>query len=393
MSLMHFLSGLANGAQDAAMQQELPPDDSQQIQVIANRPPPIVEAGRPQVVQPEYRNRIPERDPAAVDPNNPAFLDRRYMDWQAQEAQRAAAARAAGGEYKQQEQSANPKDFKAKPGLQFGTHGLARDIIGNVTDFVGSLIGRKPTYRKEKFMDAIYGWDQPGQYEAAMSRGMKYDPELTQNFMKTYESVHGNDEANKSLAGQREETALQKRRDSLGASATGIFSAEDPEAAYSQGGREELQYKLDALYPEGKAPQLPENYEPNTIKRFMYAGWRGTEVQRQSAATMREMGQDRRQGNDINYKTARDRDKNATTLTAAQIRAQAQRYSADRSASSKPDPQDKMVKTGKSQDILGLSETYYQMPQGAFSQGTRGSKNGRPGTLYKGRFYPDPPTQ
>lgn len=144
------------------------------------RPPAIVPLGAPPIVAPRWAD-VAGPGPA-VDANAPALLDRRAMIFQAQEAQRQAAAQAMGQEYEPREQK--NAQFKAHPRLQFGTTGVARDIIGNLTDFVGSLIGRKPTYAREKWQDAIYGWDQPGQFEAAMSRGMQYDPERTAAFME-----------------------------------------------------------------------------------------------------------------------------------------------------------------------------------------------------------------
>lgn len=142
--------------------------------------PPVTSVGTPPIVAPRWAD-VAGPGPA-IDANAPALLDRRAMIFQAQEAQRQAAAQAMGQEYAPREQK--NAQFKAHPRLQFGTTGVARDIIGNLTDFVGSLIGRTPTYAREKWQDAIYGWDQPGQFEAAMSRGMQYDPERTATFME-----------------------------------------------------------------------------------------------------------------------------------------------------------------------------------------------------------------
>lgn len=150
------------------------PEDAIVIEGLRKRPP------ADSIVLPKWSDVAGEAP--VLDQNAPALRDYRGLLFNAAERQRQAMAQAMGQEYEPREQK--NAQFKAHPRLQFGTTGVARDIIGNLTDFVGSLIGRTPTYAREKWQDAIYGWDQPGQFEAAMSRGMQYDPERTATFME-----------------------------------------------------------------------------------------------------------------------------------------------------------------------------------------------------------------
>ena len=429
MSLLHLLHALSGGVipddeykRRLAEQQaaagldhngELPPSSTQMQPPPQMQPPgdtvgadPIVVTGahstqrvgnpqedtvdlpHPSVVQPSYKQDAPAEDPSQVDPNNKALLDRRAMIWNAEEAQKAAAAKAAGGEYTPRFQDGNPKDFKSHPGLQFGTHGVLRDIIGNATDFVGSLIGRKPTYREEKFQDRIYGWDQPGQEDAAMHRGMSYDRGLTQEFMANQDKIHGTDAMTAANADYKTQQGLGLKREALGNAAFGIYGAADPESAYSQGGRERMQAALDDIYPDGKAPQLPEKYDENVVKSLYTAGYKGKDVASTIQTGMR--GQVTLKKTDLDNATKRliAAGHDATTITAAQIRAEATRYAAQTSASSKAEPAP--VKIGTESDILGTTQTNSYITRSDVGKGRRARVNGHVGTIYpSGVFVAD----
>ena len=412
MSLLHLLHSLSGGmipddeerrrrlAAEQGPGGELPPssapyDPNATIEVTgakrtheAPRPQSdIVDVPPPSVVQPSYKQEAPAEDPAMVDPNNKAILDRRAMLWNAEEAQKEASAKAAGGEYKPRYQ--NGEDFKSHPGMQFGTHGLARDVIGNATDFLGSLVGRKPTYREEKFQDKIYGWDQPGQYEGAMHRGMSYDRGLTQEFMAQQDKIHGTDATIAANAEYKTQQSNALKRDALGSAAFGIYGAADPEQAYTQGGRERMQASLDDMYPEGKAPQLPEQYNENVVKSFYTAGYKGKDVASTINTGMRAKVAltvaDRNNATRQLIAEGHDR----KDITVAMITSRARENAARISASSKPEPTPSKV--GVRTDILGTSTDSFYVPRGQEGQGRPfTTKNGVKGTRYpNGTFVPN----
>jgi hypothetical protein len=111
---------------------------------------------------------------------------------------------------------------------------------------------------------------------------MQYDPELTQAFMKNISSIRNADANTAATVSHRNAQAAQRMRDDISGAATGIFFSANPADAYNQGGREDLQALLEAA---GSKVRLPEEYDPNAISRLMYAGWGGSEVQRQAATT------------------------------------------------------------------------------------------------------------
>jgi len=231
--------------------------------------PDVIAPGGPSIVQPEFvQPPANMRDPSRVDPNSPNLLDRRLMIFQAQEAQRQAAAQAAGLKYEPKTQT-SLEEFKAKPGLKFGTRGVARDIIGNAFDFVGSLVGREPTYRKERWLDEIYGWDQPGQQDAAIARAMQYDPEMTTKFLTAISGVDAqrtNTEANQAYKKVQTEAYLAKR---VGSMATALISSGDPEGLWPQY-RPAMQEHLRAL---GEPMELSEVYDPNVVNGLSRYGY------------------------------------------------------------------------------------------------------------------------
>lgn len=295
-----------------------PPAADPGIVVTARKDPTadIGQANIPQIAQPEYLHQLPGQDPAAVDPNNPAFLDRRLMDYNANEAQKAAAAKAAGGSYTPKYQY-DIKDFKAHPGLEFGTHGVLRDIIGNAVDFLGGLIGRRPSYAREKLEDRLYGWDQPGQLPAAISRGMQYDPQATQEFLKNISSVQQAQAATQSLAESRQSSAQARALQGVTGISSGIMAAKDPAAAYKLN-KAALQKQVDAA---GLGISLPDEYDENAVSPLTNAGYTGSNLvsERNSVLSNAVKAQLFREG--ITNKTELDAADNSTKLKVASIMA------------------------------------------------------------------------
>lgn len=328
------------------LDEELPPSDGS-VPVAQPAEPPEAEpitvtggpsfdpVGAPQVVQPAWANATPPPGFGAIDPNSASLLDRRKMIYDAKQAQMQAAAQASGGDYEIREQSADPTDFKAKPGLQFGTHGVLRDVIGNGVDFLGSLVGRKPTYRKEKFMDRIYGWDQPGQFEAAMNRGMEYDPELTQEFMKNITGIRNAEESTAANKEYRGTMAQSRTLDALGGLATSVVAAPNPEAEYARA-RPALQAMANKAYGVGEDGEpvyrLPETYERGALDGLTRAGYDGGNTQRE--LTGREADQTKRWV--VSQKLLKqdewERLKASTRVTVATIAANASMSNAQKAA-------------------------------------------------------------
>lgn len=392
MSLLRLLNGFVNGPVNTFEKafgqptEELPPEEDTVITVDGRRikkvAPPVadvVDVPVPSVVQPEYVQRAPAGDPAAVDPNNAALLDRRHMIWQAEQAQRAAAAKAAGREYKEQDQSENLKDFKAKPGLQFGTTGLARDIIGNATDFLGGFIGRRPTYRKEKFMDAIYGWDQPGQFEAAMSRGMKYDPEMTREFMKDISGIRTQEAQRNATADYKNMQTLQLKRSNLSSAAFGIAQSDDPAATYANGGKAMLESTLQDLGVETK---LPDVYDANLISLLTRTAYKSGDIRAERSTEAQQEGQNQRNQANIESREREGAANRASRETIAEIQARARREAAR--APQDPAP----VVIGYTVDPFTGSRQNITVPRVVVNKGVSGTKNGKRGYQYNGVFYP-----
>lgn len=364
MAISPFLSALAGSTASLPPGWIIDPDTGEAynpngVTVTANRQVPIAEQGAPTTIaQPEWADLpAPERDPLAVNPNDPVLLDRRNMLFQAQEAQRAAAAKAAGQEYEPREQKGG--EFKASPGSQLGLTGVGRDIFGGVTDFLGMLIGRRPRYAESKWKDAIYGWDQPGGLEAAIHRGMQTDPERTMEFYKTIAGVKGQQEQTASMAGYRQEQANRLLMQRLGGLGSAILSSGNPEESWNRNRR-----AIQAIADQALGPgtyEVPENYSEAAARELSRIGYGPGETQRESAAI-------------LSNETKRDlaAAKNALDLKKAQMSSSDRRYVANIMAETSRGnaraalelrrwlDENRLIETGRDIDLVsGSSERRY----------------------------------
>lgn len=265
---MNFLQMLLGGQAGAA---EAAP---QEIVAIGKKKPRDVP---PTILQPDWEDA--QGTPRGVDPNNPTLVDIRSQLYNAQEYRKQAYAEANGETYEPKLQNETGKDFKANPRLQFGTRGVLRDIIGNGVDFLGSLLGREPTYRNEKIRDKLYGWDQgPEARAAALKRVMDYDPKAGMEIMKNLSAVDAQQQSTAATADYRAAQAQPKHLDALGAMAQGITESGKPADAYNLY-RQTMQAKLNQIYGED-APQLPETYDEATVRTLKTSGYRGSDVAR-----------------------------------------------------------------------------------------------------------------
>ena len=264
---MNFLQMLMGGAAGGG---ELPVEDI----VVPGKKPKLLP---PQIRQPEWEDaQAPVR---GVDPNAPSLVDIRSLLYNAAEDRKAAFAEAQGETYVPKYQNETGKDFKANPRLQFGTRGVLRDIIGNGVDFLGSLLGREPTYRDEKIRDKLYGWDQgPEARAAAIKRVMDYDPKAGMEIMKNLSAIDAQQQSTAATADYRAAQAQPKHLDALGAMAQGITESGKPADAYNLY-RQTMQAKLNQIYGDD-APQLPETYDEATVRTLKASGYRGSDVAR-----------------------------------------------------------------------------------------------------------------
>lgn len=218
-----------------------------------------------------------------VEVNSPNLTDQRALIYNSKERQKEEAAKILGIEYKPEYQKEVGKDFKANPNLQFGTKGVLRDIVGNGVDFLGSLIGRRPTYRDEKIRDKMYGWDQgPEARAAAINRVMEYDPQAGMEIMKNLTAVDAqrtNAEAN---AEYKTAQVADRQMRGITGLATSIMRAPDVNKAY-QAYRPALQKQLDTALG-AEAPELPADYDPNIIGGLPMLDFKGSDVQREVAS-------------------------------------------------------------------------------------------------------------
>ncbi len=294
---MGFLQGMAQGATEAAVPKKNPhppgsdafydweADYGAQVpagdEIVATAPGKTLDQVQVQV--PGFSDLAGPQQKVNV--NDPTLVDQRAMIFNAKERRRQAEAEALGQTYEPQYQNEVGKDFKANPKLQFGTRGVARDIIGNAVDFLGGLVGRVPTYRSEKIRDKMYGWDQgPEAQAAAINRVMEYDPEAGQEILKNLTAIESQRESGAATAEYRKSQALPRLLDGISGLSTALISSGNPAAGW-QRARPALQSQLDAAYGKD-VYKLPEEYDAQTVMGLTRMGYKGATVQREAATIL-----------------------------------------------------------------------------------------------------------
>lgn len=296
-----------------------------------------------------YFTEQPAVDPRQVNTSSAAIADPRRALWAAREQDRAAAARAMGQEYTPREQKGS--QFKANPKLQFGTTGVLRDIIGNATDFLGMLVGRRPTYRDEKIRDHAFGWDEPGGLEAAVNRVSQYDMGAAMELYKNAQGIKNAQEQARSMAEQRGATADYRRgqiltqgQQQLGMMANGMTTEQGYNRSVKAFNALGQRVFGDSFQP------LPETYDPTTTPALMGDITRQGYSQSSAASIERaKLNNESREtiasGKNLsNELIARIRAQ--TGLTVAQIQAAASEYRANKAAQSRMDVLDFMLQHG-----------------------------------------------
>lgn len=223
--------------------------------------------------------------PAPIEINSPNLIDQRAAIFNAKERRKQAEAEAMGQVYKPKFQYEVGKDFKANPNLQFGTRGILRDIIGNAVDFLGSLVGRTPTYRDEKIRDKMYGWDQgPEARAAAINRVMEYDPQAGMEIMKSLTAMDAQRESTEATAEYRKSQSLPRILDGVSGLATALISSGNPAAGWPRT-RPAIQAQLDAAFGKD-VYKLSEEYDAQTVMGLTRLGYKGTTVQKEAATIL-----------------------------------------------------------------------------------------------------------
>lgn len=188
------------------------------------------------------------------------------------------------------------------PKSEFGTHGLLRDVIGNVSDFGRRLLGFSPRYNEEKWTEKAYGMtsSDPQVAAAAREQAMQYNPKLTQEYqhqLVTDDAMASNAAVNREYKSAQSQNRGAQILSGLGStllsSTLGVDDPAQKEAIY-QRFRPAIQKQLDSVYGEGVVT-APEQADDNFIRGLSQAGYTGTNVAGErkavmSAQTQRELG-------------------------------------------------------------------------------------------------------
>lgn len=266
--------------EEAATQGAAPPEPQQEIVATGAR-----QLDNLAVQTPQFSDLAGA--PAPIEINSPNLIDQRAAIFNVKERRKQAEAEAMGQVYEPKYQNEVGKDFKANPNLQFGTRGVLRDIIGNAVDFLGSLVGRTPTYRDEKIRDKMYGWDQgPEARAAAINRVMEYDPQAGMEIMKSLTAMDAQRESTEATAEYRKGQSLPRILDGVSGLATSLISSGNPAAGWERA-RPALQSQLDAAYGKG-VYELPMEYDAQTVMGLTRLGYKGSTVQREAATILND---------------------------------------------------------------------------------------------------------
>lgn len=344
--------------EEAATQGAAPPEPQQEIVATGAR-----QLDNLAVQTPQFSDLAGA--PAPIEINSPNLIDQRAAIFNAKERRKQAEAEAMGEVYEPKYQNEVGKDFKANPNLQFGTRGVLRDIIGNAVDFLGSLVGRTPTYRDEKIRDKMYGWDQgPEARAAAINRVMEYDPQAGMEIMKNLTAVDAQRTNAEATSEYKTAQVTARQREGITGLATAIMRAPDVNKAY-QAYRPALQKQLDTALG-AESPELPEQYDPNIVGGLPMLSYKGSDV-RQDIKSIRDNDTKR----DINLLNNALKRELANASNAVKRRGQDLAYKASIGNAEAARElrrfleENKLVKTGETEDIAtGVTTNTYNTAGG-----------------------------
>ncbi len=180
---------------------------------------------------------------------------------------------------------------------EFGTDGVLRDVIGNVSDFGRRLLGFAPRYNEEKWLERQYGMSStnPEVAAAAREQAMQYNPSKTMDYQKDLVTQQSQQANTAATIGSKDAQTQQRAAQILSGFGQGILNAglgANPEQAnvLYQRALPAIQAQLDSVYGPGKM-QAPTEYDEAFLRQLSGAGYTGSNVQRERGAVLNAMTQ------------------------------------------------------------------------------------------------------
>jgi hypothetical protein len=209
---------------------------------------------------------------------------------------------------------------------EFGTKGVLRDIVGNVSDFGRRLLGFTPRYNEEKWTEKAYGMTSEDPNVAAMAReqAMQYNPGRTEDYAKQLEAERASRISSAATEAYRGSQVAKNSADLLTGLGGGLVALaqkggtpEQVQAQYTRM-RPAMQKALDDTYGPG-VYEAPEQFDPAFVATVTRSGYDGNTYQREVATNAT---------NDMRERVAAG--KNLTALEVAKLGYDARRYAADK---------------------------------------------------------------
>ena len=181
---------------------------------------------------------------------------------------------------------------------EFGTHGILRDVIGNVEDLGRRLLGFAPRYNDEKWSERAYGMTatnpdgtpDEATRAAATEAAMQYNPEKTEKYMQVLSGVQAQTANSQAMSEYRQAQVSSKASNLLGALAqraqvqAQAIDPNDPNRqqkldAIWQGMQNPVSKLQTQIYGKGNEPEVPDSYDPGYLSGLTQAGFTGTNME------------------------------------------------------------------------------------------------------------------
>lgn len=205
------------------------------------------------------------------------------------------------------------------PGSEFGTHGILRDVVGNVEDLGRRLLGFAPRYNDEKFAERAYGMSSsdPNVAAAATEQAMQYNPAKTEAYQRELETTKAqqvNSQATSAYKNSLVQTRIAQQLSGAGAALGPVMAQYNPNDPASVN-IAEAQYQrmlplikaAQAQLPGGGA-NVPDHFDPAFVQGLMQQGYNGSNVERAMQAAGHETA-----ATDRNNATIQGRHEDTTT--------------------------------------------------------------------------------
>lgn len=180
------------------------------------------------------------------------------------------------------------------PNSEFGTHGVLRDIVGNVSDVGRRLLGFAPRYNEEKWTERAYGMSSsnPEVAAAAREQAMQYNAGRTMDYGKDLVSEAAT-KANSDATNEYKNAQTQSRSanivSGLGSALLSSNLGAGPEQAQANYDRMRgaIQANLDKTYGPG-VMEAPAEYSDGFARQLAQSGYTGSNVQRAQSNVLTE---------------------------------------------------------------------------------------------------------